>query len=74
MLAIFIILIGFYGILFLILLFRTIFRAYLYVQSADIVITDNHYISGKSIIEKQDRIKIQEVFAKFETAFDEKFL
>jgi hypothetical protein len=73
-LAVLTILIAFYGILFLILFFRTIFRSYLYVQSADIVITDNHYISGESIIEKQDRIKIDASFGKFETAFDEKFL
>jgi hypothetical protein len=58
----------------LILLFRTLHRSKLYIESADIVITDNHYISGASIIEKSDQTKIEERFNKYETVFDEKFL
>ncbi len=64
----------FYIIIGFILSFRFFYRSYLYTRGANVVITDNHYVSWWRIIEQADKKSIQESFWKFETIFDEPFL
>lgn len=63
----------FYLIVGLILSVQFLHRSYLYTRGANVVITDNHYVSGANIIEQSDRKAVQKKFEKFETIFDEPF-
>ncbi len=64
----------FYLIVGFILFFRFLHRSYLYTRGANVVITDNHYVSWGNIIEQSNKKNIQERFWRFETIFDEPFL
>ncbi len=64
----------FYLIIGLILWIRFLHRSYLYTRGANVVITDDHFVSWGNIIEQWDKSSIQENFWKFETIFDEPFL
>lgn len=64
----------FYLMVGLILFIRFLHRSYLYTRGADVVITDNHYVSWGNIIEQSDKKNISESFWRFETIFDEPFL
>lgn len=64
----------FYAIVGLILFFRFLHRSYLYTRWANVVITDNHYVSWGNIIEQWDKKSIGENFWRFESIFDEPFL
>jgi hypothetical protein len=64
----------FYTIVFLILLARAMHRAYLYTRWANVVITDEHFVSGSSIFKKDSVQEIQKKFQPMEEIFDEKFL
>lgn len=73
-LASLIVLMSFYWLLFFGLFIRFMYHAYLYTRWANVVITDNHYVSGGNIIEKTNREKISKAFSLFENTFDEQFL
>jgi hypothetical protein len=64
----------FYFIIGIILFIRFLHRSYLYTRGANIVITDNHFVSWGHVIEQWDTKQIQQKFWKFETIFDEPFL
>lgn len=64
----------FYSIVSFILFFQFLHRSYLYTRWANVVITDNHFVSWGNIIEKWDRKSIEENFWRFESIFDEPFL
>jgi hypothetical protein len=64
----------FYLIIGLILWIRFLHRSYLYTRGANVVITDDHFVSWGNIIEQWNKSSIQENFWKFETIFDEPFL
>ncbi len=64
----------FYGIVFLILLAKLSRRAYHYTRMADVVITDDHYVVGKSIFKNTEKEKIKNALSYFETTFEEPFL
>jgi hypothetical protein len=73
-LAVLLVLWVFYTIIGFILFFRFIHRSYLYTRGANVVITDNHFVSWGNIIEQWDAKSIQENFWRFESIFDEPFL
>ena len=64
----------FYFFVGLILFFRFLQRSYLYTRGANVVITDDHYISSWVIIQKSDQEWVKNSFWRFETIFDEPFL
>ncbi|MDD2693945.1 MAG: hypothetical protein PHY14_03355 [Candidatus Gracilibacteria bacterium] len=64
----------FYLIVSVILFIRFIGKSYLYTRGANVVITDNHYIQGGKILEKNDIENIRNSFTRYEDTFHEKFL
>lgn len=64
----------FYLIIGIILSIQFFYRSYLYTRGANVVITDNHYVSWGNIIEQWDNESIQKKFWRFEKIFDEPFL
>ena len=68
------VLVIFYGIVWLILTIKFLKRSYIYTRWANVVITDNHYVSAWKIIPQNEKKKIQETFWKIESIFDEPFL
>ncbi len=64
----------FYGIVGVILTIKFLKRSYIYTRWANVVITDNHYVSAWKIISHDEEKKIQETFWKIESIFDEPFL
>ncbi len=64
----------FYLIVGFILSLQFFYRSYLYTRGANVVITDNHFVSGANIIEQSDKKAVLKKFKKFETIFDEPFL
>lgn len=60
----------FYSIIGIILALQFFYRSYLYTRGANVIITDNHYVSWWKITEKWN----SEIFKKFEDIFDEPFL
>ena len=64
----------FYLIIGLILSIQFFYRSYLYTRGANVVITDNHFVSWANIIEQSDKKAVLKKFKKFETIFDEPFL
>jgi hypothetical protein len=64
----------FYGIVGCILFIRFLHRSYIYTRSANVVITDNHFVSWGNIMEQSDRESVLKKFEKIETIFDEPFL
>ena len=64
----------FYVFVFLGLFIVFLRRAYLYTRGANVVITDDHYVTGSSILEQSDRVGIVQAFALYESTFDEQFL
>ncbi len=64
----------FYAFVFVWLFLVFLRRAYFYTRSANVVITDDHYISGGEIIEKKDVQKAGSFFEKIGNMFDERFL
>lgn len=72
--AIFWVLAVFYVFVFLGLFIVFLQRAYLYTRSANVVITDNHYVSWGEILAKDDEEKVGNFFEKIGNTFDEQFL
>ncbi len=72
--AIFWVLAVFYVFVFLGLFIVFLKRAYLYTRSANVVITDNHYVSWGEILRKDDEEKVGNFFEKIGNTFDEQFL
>ncbi len=72
--AIFWVLAVFYLFVFLGLFIAFLRRAYLYTRSANVVITDDHYVSWGEILAKDDEEKVGNFFEKIGNTFDEKFL
>ncbi|MBP9779787.1 hypothetical protein KBD33_04170 [Candidatus Gracilibacteria bacterium] len=64
----------FYFFVGLILSIKFFYHSYLYTRGANVVITDNHYVSGGNIIEHTDREAIRNGFSKYESIFDEPFM
>ncbi|MBX9809781.1 hypothetical protein K2X92_05315 [Candidatus Gracilibacteria bacterium] len=64
----------FYTIVSIILLIKFLYRSYIYTRGANVVITDNHYVSGGTILEQSDTESTKNAFKKIETIFDEPFL
>ena len=64
----------FYCIIGVILAIKFLYRSYLYTRGANVVITDDHYVSWGSIIEQTDKKMVREKFSQFEEIFDEPFL
>lgn len=64
----------FYLIVWAILFVRFLYRSYLYTRGAQVVITDDHYVSWGHVLEQTDRVTIEKKFQKFEEIFDEAFL
>jgi hypothetical protein len=64
----------FYTIVWFILFIRFLHRSYIYTRSANVVITDNHFVSWGNIMEQSDRESVLKKFEKIETIFDEPFL
>lgn len=65
------VLVVFYLIVGIILIVKSLRKSYLYTRWADVVITDNHYISGGKILKKDDFQGQQEAFKVMETVFRE---
>ena len=61
----------FYGLLFLYLVIQMIRRSYLYTRGADVIVTDDHYVSGGAIVEKRDFQGQKEAFSTLERLFRE---
>ncbi len=72
--AIFWVLAVFYAFVFLGLFITFLRRAYLYTRSANVVITDDHYVSWGAILAKDDEEKVENFFEKIGNTFDEQFL
>lgn len=61
----------FYTFVFLYLVLKMIRRSYLYTRGADVIITDNHYVSWGNIIRKDDFTWQKEAFEVMEKLFRE---
>ena len=61
----------FYTIVFFYLIAKMIRRSYLYTRGADVIITDNHYVSWGNIIRKDDFQGQKEAFEVMEKLFRE---
>jgi protein-disulfide isomerase-like protein with CxxC motif len=61
-------------IIFVILFFGFLRKSYLYTRGANVVITDDHYVQGGKILDKEDKKSISERFSLYEKVFHEKFL
>ncbi len=61
----------FYGIVALILIAKMFYRSYLYSRWANVVITDDHYISWGNIFHKKDSQRYQEEFDEMGQIFRE---
>lgn len=64
----------FYFVIGSILVIKFLYRSYLYTRGANVVITDDHYVSWWNILKQSDKKWIQEKFSQFEEIFDEPFL
>lgn len=64
----------FYLIIGLILSIQFFYRSYLYTRGANVVITDDYFVSWANIMEQWDKKAVQKNFEKFEKIFDEPFL
>lgn len=64
----------FYLIVGIILIVKMIRKAYLYTRGANLVITDNHYISLGEIVEREDFARQKQVFLSLEKTFREPLL
>ncbi len=64
----------FYLIVGLILSIQFFYRSYLYTRGANVVITDDYFVSWANIMEQWDKKAVQKNFEKFEKIFDEPFL
>lgn len=73
-LAVFWVLWVFYLFVWCILTLRFLYRAYLYTRGANVVITDDHYVSWGRVFEKNEHQKIKDAFYTLENTFDEPFL
>lgn len=72
--AVFWVLSVFYIFVFLGLFIVFLRRSYLYTRSANVVITDDHYVSWGEILQKSDTTKVGNFFEKIGNTFDEQFL
>lgn len=61
----------FYTFVFFCLVLKMFRRSYLYTRGADVIITDNHYVSGGNIIPKDDFKGQREAFEVMEKLFRE---
>jgi hypothetical protein len=61
----------FYTLVFFYLVLKMLQRSYLYTRWADVIITDNHYVSGGKIIPKDDFAGQKEAFEVMEKLFRE---
>ncbi len=61
----------FYSLVFLYLVIQMIRRSYLYTRGADVIVTDDHYVSGGAIVEKRDFQGQKEAFSTLERLFRE---
>ncbi len=61
----------FYAVVAVILIVSMIKKSYLYARGADVVITDNHYVSNGKIFQKDDFEGQKEAFRVMETIFRE---
>lgn len=72
--AVFGVLAVFYTVVLSILIIKMIHKSYLYTKWADLVITDNHYVSLGKIIERKNFAEQKAAFADLEKAFREPLL
>lgn len=61
----------FYLIVFIILVAKMFHKSYLYTRGADVVITDDHYVSGGKVLRKDDFEWQKQAFRVMETLFRE---
>lgn len=61
----------FYTIVFCALLVKMTRKSYLYARGANVIVTDNHYVSGWKILKKTDFNGQKEAFEKMERIFRE---
>lgn len=73
-LAVLIVLGIFYFFVTLLLSIKFLYYSYLYTRGANVVITDNHYVSGGNIIKNTDQDSIRKSLSRYESAFDEPFM
>lgn len=65
------ILIIFASIVSILLIAQAVRKSYLYARGADIIITDDHYISGGKVLKKEDFHTQKEAFRLMESIFRE---
>lgn len=61
----------FYAVVAIILIVKMFRKAYLYARAADVVVTDNHFVSGGKVLLKDDFEGQKEAFRVMETLFHE---
>jgi len=64
----------FYLIVGIILVLKMIRKSYLYTRGANVVITDNHYVSLGKVVERENFARQREVFQSLEKTFREPLL
>jgi len=64
----------FYLIVGIILILKMIRKSYLYTRWANVVITDNHYVSLGNVVERENFARQKEVFSSLEKTFREPLL
>ena len=74
MLAILGVLAVFYTIVLVILIAKMIHKSYLYTRGANVVITDEHYVSNGKVVKRDDFRGQQAAFSELEKTFREPLL
>lgn len=64
----------FYLIVGIILVLKMLRKSYLYTRGANVVITDNHYVSLGQVVERENFARQKEVFSTLEKVFREPLL
>jgi len=64
----------FYLIVGIILVLKMLRKSYLYTRGANVVITDNHYVSLGEVVERENFARQKEVFSTLEKVFREPLL
>lgn len=64
----------FYLIVGIILILKMLRKSYLYTRGANVVITDNHYVSLGQVVERENFARQKEVFSTLEKVFREPLL
>jgi hypothetical protein len=61
----------FYSLVFVVLIMKMIRKSYLYTRGADVIVTDDHYVSVGKVLEKSDFKGQKEAFHTMEQIFRE---